>query len=712
MKTKLFPFITACLISGMARAQIHTIPVIKLSESDFGGVGLWQTPTARMKPDGQFDIDVSHAWPYTRGNIVFQPLPWAEGIVRYTDISNVKYGVTTSDQSTKDKSVDVKFRLAKEGFYLPAIAVGFRDFGGTGLFSSEYINATKRFGLFDITLGIAWGSMAGGGKTGDTGNISNPLCSLSNTFCRRMHDTGMGGTVSWGDFFSGRRASLFGGIEYQTPYAPLRLKLEYDPNDYQHEAAQYYPLPQKSHWNMGAVYRLFKIFDLSVAYERGDTVMVGLDFSTNFNHPESMPKIDTAPMDLVPPPKRGSDQSRSVTTYTTDWDKVVKHLNIVAGFQTSAIYQQGNHLILTGRQRRYRDPYMAASRVGYVLYDDALDDYQTVTIINQAHGLLFDEISISRKQLEQMDEQRLIPFDERESESQLADIEVNCHPKYDALHHPIWKANPSRINYYIQPALTQSIGGPDGFYLYRILLQGGATYEINQNLLLTGIFSYDFFDNMDKFKYEPPPSPLPRVRSNIRRYLTTSPFALNTFQLNYFKQLSRSWYGQIYGGYLEQMFAGVGAEVLFKPSGSRVAIGADINHVQQRDFNVGFDLLPYTVTTGHIVLYYQWPIYHILSKISVGQYLAGDRGVTIDLSRQFHSGIIIGGFATFTNVSAQQFGEGSFNKGIYLKIPLDIFSLTSTTRTADLAWTPLTRDGGQMLERKYELYDVVSSDSH
>ncbi len=689
-------------MSDLAWAQLHTIPTIKLSEGDFGGVGLWQTPTANMKPDGQFDIVVSHVWPYTRGNIVFQPLPWLEGIIRYTDVSNVKYSASTS-QSYKDKSLDVKFKLLKEGFYAPAIAVGFRDFGGTSLFASEYVNATKRFGLFDITLGLAWGNMAGGGKTGSTGNIPNPLCGLSNTFCHRTHKTGMGGTIGFGNFFSGRRASIFGGVEYQTPYTPLRLKLEYDPNDYQHEAALPRPLPQKSHWNVGAVYRIFKVFDLSLAYERGDTVMAGVDFSTNFNDSGYLPKIDRAPLDLVPP----RSETHASKHHKMHWDKVVKHLHKVAGFKTDAIYQQGSHLILKGQQKRYRNTYMAAHRVNYVLYHATPNKYQTFTIINQAHSLLFDEVSTSRNQLQKIDEQRLIPFNQQDNKPKLTDIEINYHPKFNTLHHPLWQAKPTKFHYHVQPALTQSIGGPDGFYLYRVLLTGGATYEVKRNLLLTGVLSYDLFDNMDKFTYEPPPSPLPRVRSNIRRYLTTSRFAIHTLQLNYFKQFSRAWYGQVYAGLLEQMFAGIGAEVLFKPMGSPFAISADINHVKQRDFNVGFGLLPYQVTTGHIVLYYQWPIYHILSKVSVGQYLAGDKGVTIDLSRQFDSGIILGGFVTFTNVSARQFGEGSFNKGIYLEIPLDLFSLTSTTHTAKVAWTPLTRDGGQMLNRKYRLYYIT-----
>ena len=47
------------------------------------------------------------------------------------------------------------------------IALGMRDIGGTGLFSSEYLVASKKFGRLDTTLGIGWGVL------GKDSNISN-----------------------------------------------------------------------------------------------------------------------------------------------------------------------------------------------------------------------------------------------------------------------------------------------------------------------------------------------------------------------------------------------------------------------------------------------------------------------------------------------------------------------------------------------------------
>lgn len=716
MKKQIVTILSLCIIPNMIVASIHTEPNIKLSETDFGGVGLLQLPSANMKPDGQVDLLVSHVWPYTRVNLVLQALPWMEGIIRYTSIGNVVYRSNDpnhrviSNEDNKDKSFDVKFRLLKENYYRPALAIGFRDFGGTGLFSSEYLNASKRLGPFNITFGIAWGNMAGG----IDGNIPNPLCSIAHTFCQRNDISHQGGTLTWGNYFSGHRASLFGGVEYQTPYAPLRFKLEYDPNDYQHEAAQFSKasLPHHSHWNIGAVYRFLHVFDLSLAYERGDTIMASLDFSASLSQePTFIPKVDRQPIKLTSPELHKKNKIKETSkTHKVNWHKVVQYLISIAGFKTQSIHIQGNHLVVKGKQLRYRNPFMAMQRIGSVLYDATPAKYQTFTVVDQAYGLMFGQMSTSRQQIKQLDEERLIPFNQPKKAHDLTNLKLSFHPDIEKLPPPVWQTKPSRFTYYIEPGLKGLLASAGKFYMYRILLKAGGSYQIKHHLLLTGEVAYDIYDNMDGYVYDPPPSPLPRVRTHLRQYLTTSRFWLNILQANYFHQLSRAWYGQVYAGYLEQMFAGVGAEVLYKPIGQSYAFSLDVNYVRQRSFDEGFGLLPYGVTTGHLTWYYQWPIYHILSKISVGRYLAGDIGGTIDLSRQFSSGVVIGAFATFTNVSARDYGEGSFTKGVYIKIPLDFFSLKSTRSMANVHWMPLSRDGGAELERRFKLYDMATDD--
>ena len=131
------------------RAEQHTIP----SATDFGGVGLLQTRTARFGPDGQLDTGFSLVPEYRRYWITLQAVPWLEGTFRYTEILQVRAGTT----SFKDRGADLKFKLLSEGKYVPALAIGVQDGLGTGEFSGEYLVASKRYYDLDFSLGIGWG---------------------------------------------------------------------------------------------------------------------------------------------------------------------------------------------------------------------------------------------------------------------------------------------------------------------------------------------------------------------------------------------------------------------------------------------------------------------------------------------------------------------------------------------------------------------------
>ena len=125
-------------------------------------------------------------------------------------------------------------------------------------------------------------------------------------------------------------------------------------------------------------------------------------------------------------------------------------------------------------------------------------------------------------------------------------------------------------------------------------------------------------------------------------------------------------------GLLENMFAGVGGEILYRPFNRKVALGFSAHRVRQRDYDQRFSLRDYETTTGHASIYFDLP-YGIQPKIVIGKYLAGDKGVTLDLSRRFESGFTAGVFASKTDLSAEEFGEGSFDKGFYISIPTKLF---------------------------------------
>ncbi|MFT4266454.1 MAG: YjbH domain-containing protein, partial [Xenophilus sp.] len=271
----------------------------------------------------------------------------------------------------------------------------------------------------------------------------------------------------------------------------------------------------------------------------------------------------------------------------------------------------------------------------------------------------------------------------------------------------LWTRQRDKFSLSLGPYFSPIIGGPDAFVLYQFGLQAKAEYRISDRTWLSGVVNWRLLDNFDKFTYDAPSS-LPRVRTYMREYVTSSRVTVPNLQLTHVGQLTPNQYYSFYGGLLESMFAGVGAEWLYRPWGSRFAFGVDINRVRQRGFNQDLSLRDYEVTTGHATLYWDTGWNGVFARIAAGQYLAGDRGVTVSISRRFSNGLELGAYATKTNVSAAQYGEGSFDKGIYISIPLDALLPRSTKYSAGFLWNPLTRDGGAMLSRDQRLYDLTS----
>jgi hypothetical protein len=87
-------------------------------------------------------------------------------------------------------------------------------------------------------------------------------------------------------------------------------------------------------------------------------------------------------------------------------------------------------------------------------------------------------------------------------------------------------------------------------------------------------------------------------------------------------------------------------------------------------------------------------------RVSAGEYLAGDVGYTLEFSRSFYNGVQFGVFATFTDVTTTQFGEGSFDKGIFFHVPI-------YGNLINYVWRPLTKDPGAKLNRRHTLHSLL-----
>ena len=69
----------------------------------------------------------------------------------------------------------------------------------------------------------------------------------------------------------------------------------------------------------------------------------------------------------------------------------------------------------------------------------------------------------------------------------------------------------------------------------------------------------------------------------------------------------------------------------------------------------------------------------------------------------------MGVFATKTNLSAVEFGEGSFDKGFYFQIPIDLFFPDYRTGNIAFGLHPLTKDGGAILYGSNTLWGLLGN---
>ncbi|MFT7183655.1 MAG: hypothetical protein ACI87T_004055, partial [Planctomycetota bacterium] len=203
-------------------------------------------------------------------------------------------------------------------------------------------------------------------------------------------------------------------------------------------------------------------------------------------------------------------------------------------------------------------------------------------------------------------------------------------------------------------------------------------------------------------------SVLPHVRSDSYLYAQSEAPTIDRLTADYIFKLAPDTYGRLTAGLLESMYAGISAEVLWKPVDQSWGLGAELNWVTQRDYDQYFEFLDYNVVTGHASVYWDTGYYGLQAQVDAGRYLAGDWGATFSLTRTFANGWEVGGFFTLTDVPFDEYGEGSFDKGLRLTIPFGWALPYETNSRYSLALSPLTRDGGQRLSVANRLFSVVA----
>lgn len=688
------------LMHNEARAQIsdylypyHAMP----SYSNYGTIGLIQMPSARMHEEGSIGFTWSHSEPYLRGSIMGNPFDWFEASYSYTDVNNKLYSDSpefSGKQSYKDKSFDAKFRIIKEGFFIPQVAVGFRDFGGSSLFAAEYIVASKLISNIDFTLGLGFGTISN--KT-----ITNPLTYFHSGFETRQRDIKgdtQGGEINYGTFFGGKKAGVFGGVEIFLPKLKgTRLKIEYDSTNYTEDGEGYLPVAQDHKINYSFVFPLTKDFHLKLGYLRNNTLNFGFSFSGNYSGKSTgVKKRD--------PPKivENSDIFKSIVNKTEAENLYKSSLKYLGeskiNLQTANV--SGSTLSVSFAQSTYLNNAIAIGRTARILDQlspDIIDTFSLQTL-NTGSGMYAVDIPradfVRYKDLKQTD----ALFES----VQIYKPDPDAYKKHDFT--PYIKYPTTRWKF--SPAIRSQIGGPDGFYFGEIALSVHSETIIRRNMNVLAVGSVGIYNTFDELKLASD-SIIPHVRTDIVKYLQgSSKYHITRLQANYFMNPTKSIYTKISAGIFEPMFTGFGGEILYKPFAQNFGVGAEIWNVRQRSFRQLLGFRKYRTITGHLNFYYKEPQYRVLFHLKGGRYLAEDSGFTFNVSREFSSGLHLGVFFSLTDISKEEFGEGSFDKGFYFNIPIQVFFDQYARGQSGFGLRPLTRDGAQSMVHAQPLWST------
>jgi hypothetical protein len=98
----------------------------------------------------------------------------------------------------------------------------------------------------------------------------------------------------------------------------------------------------------------------------------------------------------------------------------------------------------------------------------------------------------------------------------------------------------------------------------------------------------------------------------------------------------------------------------------------------------------------------------VLFQLKGGRFLAEDSGFSFNFSREFKSGLNMGVFFSLTDISKAEFGEGSFDKGFFFNIPIQVFFDQFSRGSSGFGLRPLTRDGAQPLTVAQSLWSTTN----
>ena len=632
--------------------ELYADSFIYNSFNNHGSIGLINIPSARFYDEASHGMTIYNGDPDQKITITSFPYNWLEASFFYMNISdNILCRKNQYNQSFcqgyKDKGFNFKLRIKEEGL-LPAIAIGINDIAGTGFYSSEYIVGSYGINKTDFHFGIVWGTL-----NGSNNSLKNPLIYLNDGFSDRPYsDDGTyedeGGQFQLDRYFSGKTISPFFGISHALQ-ENIIFKLEYDPT--LTPGIVGYEIP-KERISFGVNFNIRDNFTVGISSERGNYTSVKFIYKNNPNNLSPKYKYQKVAF-------RDSDNK---------YAKLIKSIE-ANGIGINKIIETPKAIGLELTQFTHPNLDIVEEIIRSASYEAGVD--KTV-----------------KKNLRVANLQGVSEYNKEFENNSLLIYQRKSKRSFN-----------TKTNFTFRPYLASR----EDFFKGALLLENNSELIIKDNFFFSTNLKYSIADNFEDLTLPPVNTYPAQVRSDVKDYLRSfgDRIFIGRAQFDYHLTPKANHHLMVSAGILEEMFSGIGLEYLYFKQDSNYAFGFEIFDVTKRDYEMRFGTLDYKNVTGSANFYYRnYDIIPFDAKVSYGEYLAGDEGVTFELSRSFLNGTKFGVFASFTDVSSEQFGEGTFDKGIFFNIPV-------YGNFINYSWRPLTKDPGAKLNRKHTLHDLL-----
>lgn len=668
------------ILFHVCATDTHAAPQNQPSVNIYGIQGLNTVPTARMDTPGTVRAGLAALDPYTHAFLGFQIAePLYINLRQTGESSGIK-----DDPDRLYPGMDFKLRLKKETAYIPEIAIGLQSAFGHRRTAAEYLAFSKRYRDFDFTGGLAWG------RLGSAAHFKNPLGKISSHF-KKTRDGNSETAANTSDWFTGPDIGLFAGLEYFTPLENLSVKAEWGADRYTAERAAFgYDAPAP--WSLGINYSPRPWTSLSAAVAGTGKIMARLSLQSPVAKWPGLPDKHDPPPPLNP--LRSTEATPEEMILSAQKGEISLHSPIA---DNSAIEA---HLNLPP----YKNPARHLGRAARIMANHGGKEAGKIIIHPRIYGLKGPSIHLIRRDLESA-----IARKQGSPEEIWHSATFDTDPDI-----PEPSSHATKIRFPEWPRLIlemqASLGEEDTGFLYRTSLLLDARRPLASEILAGGALRLNLADNLDRLHRYRGLSTDP-VREDASVFVENL-LTVDRSYLSWLHSLNTQTHLAATAGYLEEMYAGAGGEIIYRPFGKTWAAGAELWHAYKRD--------PYTVmtlglipdkgrTTGHVNLWYEAPWENLTFHARIGRYLAGDFGATLSVQRQIRNGAKLEGFLTATNQTDRDIFGGNTHLygGLRLSLPMGNFKYLPEGSEIRAATLPFARRAGQTLENPIPLYDLT-----